>query len=177
LRLAKACADFASAGIGSASHLAGELFKAMAGVNLVHVPYRGGGPAVNDLLGGQVQVYFASTPASVEYIKAGRLRALSLTTATRSEALPDIPTVAEFLPGFEASLWYGIGAPRNTPVEIIDKLNEAINASLADLKLKARFTDLGGTVMTGSPADFGKFIAEDTEKWGKVIRAANIKAE
>jgi len=138
---------FASAGIGSASHLAGELFKAMAGVNLVHVPYRGGGPAVNDLLGGQVQVYFASAPASIEYIKADRLRALSLTAATRSEALPGIPTVAEFLPGFEASLWYGIATPRNTPVEVIDKLNKEINAALADPRMKARIVDLGGDVL------------------------------
>jgi tripartite-type tricarboxylate transporter receptor subunit TctC len=169
--------DFASAGIGTASHVAGELFKAMAGVNLVHVPYRGGGPAVNDLLGGQVQVYFASTPASIGYIKAGRLRALSLTTATRSEALPDIPTVAEFLPGFEASLWYGIASPRNTPVEVIDKLNKEINAALADPRMKARIVDLGGDVLALSPADFGRLIAEETEKWGNVIRALNIKAD
>src|SRR6516165_9804189 len=139
--------SMASAGIGSTSHLAGELFKAMAGVNLVHVPYRGGGPAVNDLLGGQVQVYFASTPASIEYIKAGRLRALSLTAATRSEALPDIPTVGEFVPGYEATAWYGIGAPRATPAEIIDKLNKEINAALADLQMKARIVDLGGDVL------------------------------
>jgi len=157
--------------------LAGELFKAMARVNLVHVPYRGGGPAVNDLLGGQVQVYFASTPASIEYIKAGRLRALSLTTATRSEALPDIPTVAEFLPGFEASLWYGIAAPRNTRVEVIDKLNKEINAALADPRMKARIVDLGGDVLALSPADFGRLIADETEKWRKVIRAANIKPQ
>ena len=169
--------DFASAGIGSVSHLSGELFKAMAGVNLVHVPYRGGGPAVNDLLGGQVQVYFASTPASIEYIKAGRLRALSLTTATRSEALPDIPTVAEFVPGFEASLWYGIGAPRNTPVEGIDKLNKEINAALADLRMKARIVDLGGDVLALSPDHFGKLIAAETEKWAKVIKSVGIKAE
>ena len=169
--------DFASAGIGSVSHLSGELFKAMAGVNLVHVPYRGGGPAVNDLLGGQVQVYFASTPASIEYIKAGRLRALSLTTATRSEALADIPTVAEFVPGYEASLWYGIGAPRNTPVEVIDKLNKEINAALADLQMKARIVDLGGDVLALSPADFGKLIADETEKWAKVIKSVGIKAE
>jgi len=169
--------DFASAGIGSVSHLSSELFKAMAGVNLVHVPYRGGGPAVNDLLGGQVQVYFASTPSSIEYIKAGRLRALSLTTATRSEALADIPTVAEFVPGYEASLWYGIGAPRNTPVEVIDKLNKEINAALADLQMKARIVDLGGDVLALSPADFGKLIADETEKWAKVIKSVGIKAE
>jgi tripartite-type tricarboxylate transporter receptor subunit TctC len=169
--------DLASAGIGSVSHLAGELFKAMAGVNLVHVPYRGGGPAVNDLLGGQVQVYFASTPASIEYIKAGRLRALSLTTATRSEALPDIPTVGEFVPGYEATVWYGIGAPRATPAEIVDRLNKEINAALADPRMKARIVDLGGDVLALSPADFGRLIADETEKWGKVIRAANIKLE
>ena len=169
--------DFASAGIGSVSHLSGELFKAMAGVNLVHVPYRGGGPAVNDLLGGQVQVYFASTPSSIEYIKAGRLRALSLTTATRSDALPDIPTVGEFVPGYEATAWYGIGAPRATPAEIVDKLNKEINAALADPRMKARIVDLGGDVLALSPADFGKLIADETEKWGNVIRALNIRAD
>jgi len=169
--------DFASAGIGSVSHLSSELFKAMAGVNLVHVPYRGGGPAVNDLLGGQVQVYFASTPSSIEYIKAGRLRALAVTAATRSDALPDTPTVAEFLPDYEASLWYGIGAPRNTPVEVIDKLNKEINAALADLRMKARIVDLGGDVLALSPADFGKLIADETEKWAKVIKSVGIKAE
>jgi len=169
--------NLASGGIGGPSHLAGELFKAMAGVNLVHVPYRGGGPAVNDLLGGQVQVYFASTPASIEYIKAGTLRALAVASATRSEMLPDIPTVGEFVPGYEAPTWYGLGAPKNTPAEIVDKLNIEINAGLADPKLRVRLADLGGTVMMGSPADFGKLIADETEKWGKVIRAANIKAE
>jgi tripartite-type tricarboxylate transporter receptor subunit TctC len=169
--------NMASAGSGTLSHIAGELFKMMAGVDMVHLPYRGGGPALNDLLAGQVQVYFASMPSSIEYIRAGKLRALAVTAATRLDELPDIPTVGEFLPGYEASLWYGIGAPRNTPVEVIDKLNETINAGLADLKLKARFTDLGGTVMMGSPADFAKLIADETEKWGKVIRAANIKAE
>jgi tripartite-type tricarboxylate transporter receptor subunit TctC len=169
--------NFASGGIGGPSHLAGELFKAMAGVKLVHVPYRGGGPAINDLLGGQVQVYFASTPASIEYIKAGTLRALAVASATRSETLPDIPTVGEFVPGYEAPTWYGLGAPKNTPPEIVDKLNKEINAALADPKMKARLADLGGTPLVGSPADFGKLIADDTEKWGKVIRAANIKAE
>jgi tripartite-type tricarboxylate transporter receptor subunit TctC len=169
--------NMASAGSGTLSHIAGELFKMMAGVDMVHLPYRGGGPALNDLLAGQVQVYFASMPSSIEYIRAGKLRALAVTAATRLDELPDIPTVGEFLPGYEASLWYGIGAPRNTPVEVIDKLNATINAGLADLKLKARFTDLGGTVMMGSPADFAKLIADETEKWDKVIRAANIKAE
>jgi tripartite-type tricarboxylate transporter receptor subunit TctC len=157
--------------------LAGELFKAMAGVNLVHVPYRGGGPAVNDLLGGQVQVYFASTPASIEYIRAGKLRALAVTTAARSEALPDIPTVGEFVPGYEASVWYGLGAPKATPPEIVDKLNKEVNAALADPRMKARIVDLGGDVLALSPADFGKLITDETEKWGKVIRALNIKAE
>src|SRR5262245_15708435 len=169
--------NFASGGIGGPSHLAGELFKAMAGVNLVHVPYRGGGPAVNDLLGGQVQVYFASTPVSIEYIKAGRLRALAVTSTKRSEALPDIPTVAEVVHDYEASLWYGIGAPKNTSVEVIDKLNKEINAALADPRMKARIVDLGGDVLALSPADFGRLIADETEKWGKVVKFTGIKAE
>ena len=156
---------------------AGELFKMMAGVNMVHVPYRGGGPALTDLLGGQVQVYFPTTVSSIGYIRAGRLRALAVTTATRSDALPDIPTVGEFLPGYEASPWYGVGVPKNTPAEIVDKLNEAINAGLADPTIKARLADLGGVPMPMSPADFGKLIADETEKWAKVIRAANIKPE
>ncbi len=146
----------------------------MAGVNMVHVPYRGGTRAT-DLLGGHVDGYFSPMPASIEYIRAGKLRALAVTTATRSEALPDVPTVAEFVPGYEASSWYGIGAPRNTPAEIVDKLNKEINAALADPKIKARLADLGGTVLAGSPADFGKLIADETEKWAKVIRAADIK--
>jgi len=169
--------SMASAGIGSGPHVAGELFKMMAGVNMVHVPYRGGGPALTDLLGGQVQVYFPTTVSSIGYIRAGRLRALAVTTATRSDALPDIPTVGEFVPGYEASFWYGVGVPKNTPAEIVDKLNEAINAGLADPTIKARLADLGGVPMPMSPADFGKLIADETEKWGKVIRAANIKAE
>jgi tripartite-type tricarboxylate transporter receptor subunit TctC len=140
-------------------------------------PYRGGAPALTDLIGGRVQVMFVGPAASIDYIKSGALRALAVTTTTRSEVLPDIPTVGEFVPGYEASAWFGIGVPKNTPVQIIDKLNEAINAGLADPKLKARFADLGGTVMMGSPADFGRFIAEETEKLGKVIRAANIKAD
>ena len=168
--------SMASAGIGSGPHVAGELFKMMASVDMVHVPYRGGGPALTDLLGGQVQVYFPTTVSSIGYIRAGRLRALAVTTATRSDALPDIPTVAEFLPGYEASFWYGVGVPKNTPAEIVDKLNEAINAGLADPTIKARLADLGGVPMPMSPADFGKLIADETEKWGKVIRAANIKA-
>ena len=149
----------------------------MTGVNLVHVPYRGGAPALTDLLGGQIQVAFIDMAASIEYVRASKLRALAVTTAVRSEALPNIPTVGDFVPGFEASQWVGLSAPRNTPSEIIRKLNTEINAGLANPKLRARFADLGGTVLPGSPAAFGKLIADDTEKWGKVIRTANIKAE
>ena len=169
--------NMGSPGIGTTGHVFGELFKMMAGVDMVHVPYRGGGPALNDLLGGQVQVYFAPTVNSIEYFKAGRLRALAVTAATRLEALPDIPTVAEFMPGYEASGWYGIGAPKNTPADIVEKLNTEINAGFAEPKMKARLADLGGDVLALSRADFGKLIADETEKWGKVIRAANIKAE
>jgi tripartite-type tricarboxylate transporter receptor subunit TctC len=169
--------NMASVGSGTDTHVYGELFKMMAGVNLVHVPYRGGAPAHTDLLGGQVQVYFGAIASSIEYIKAGKLRALAVTTATRSEALPDIPTVGEFVPGYEASGWWGVGAPRNTPAAIIEKLNKEINAGLADTKIKARLADMGATPIAGSSADFGKLIADETEKWGKVIRAANIKAE
>jgi tripartite-type tricarboxylate transporter receptor subunit TctC len=169
--------NIASGGNGTAGHLSGELFKMMAGVNMVHVPYRGEAPALTDLLGGQVQVMFATIPASIEYIKAGKLRSLAVTTATRLDALPIVPTVGDFLPGYEASAWQGVGAPKNTPAEIIAKLNNEINSGLADPKLKVRLADLGGTVIAGSPADFGKLIAEETEKWGKVIRAANIKPE
>jgi tripartite-type tricarboxylate transporter receptor subunit TctC len=169
--------NMGSGGIGTSQHLAGELFKTMAGVNLVHVPYRGGAPAIADLLGGQVQVMFDNISESLEYIRAGRLRPLAVTTATRLPVLPDLPTVGEFVPGFEASGWNGVGAPRNTPIEIIDKLNREINHALADPKLKARLADLGGTVLPGSPADFGKLIADETEKWGKVIRAANIRVQ
>ena len=167
----------ASPGTGTGPHIGGELFKMMAGVDMVHVPYRGGGPVVTDLLGGQVQVSFASMPSSIQYIRAGKLRALAVTTATRSEALPDVPTVGEFVPGYEASTWYGVGAPKATPAEIIDKLNKEINAGLADPNIKARIADVGGTVLALSPADFGNFIADETEKWGNVIRALNIKAE
>jgi tripartite-type tricarboxylate transporter receptor subunit TctC len=169
--------NMASGGVGSAPHIYGELFKTMTGVDLVQVHYRGAGPAFVDLLAGQVQIMFVNTAASIEYIRAGRLRALAVTTATRSEALPDIPTVSEFVLGYEASGWTGIGAPRNTPTEIIDKLNREINAALADPKIKARLDDLGVTVFAGSPADFAKHIADETEKWGKVVRAANIKPE
>jgi tripartite-type tricarboxylate transporter receptor subunit TctC len=169
--------NMASAGTGTGVHMAGELFKMMAGVDMVHVPYRGGGPALTDLLGGQVQVMFPTTVAYIEYIRAGRLRALAVTTATRSDALPNIPTVAEFVPGYEATAWFGVGAPKNTPSQIIDKLNETINAGLADPKIKARLADLGGTPLVGSPADFGKLIADETEKWATVIKFAGIKPE
>ena len=169
--------NMASGGTGAGTHVTGELFKMMTGVSMVHVPYRGTGPALTDLLAGQVQVMFATMPAAIEYIRAGKLHALAVTTAARSEALPDIPTVGDFLPGFEASTWYGVGVPRNTPAEIVGKLNKEFNAALADPKMKARLADMGGTVLGGSAADFGKLIADDTEKWGKVIRAANIKPE
>jgi tripartite-type tricarboxylate transporter receptor subunit TctC len=149
----------------------------MTGVNMLHVPYRGGGSALTDLLGGQVQVMFAAMASSIEYIRAGKLRALAVTTAMRSEALPDIPTVSEFVPGYEASTWYGVGVPKNTPAEIVDKLNKEINAVLADPKIKARLADLGGSPLPGSPANFAKLIADETEKWGKVIRTANIKPD
>lgn len=166
-----------SGGIGSGSHMAGELFKMMAGVDMVHVPYRGAGPALGDLLGGQVQVMFDLMPNSIEHIRAGKLRGLAVTTATRSRDLPDIPTVGDFVPGYEASAVFGIVAPRDTPADIVDRLNSEINAGLADPNIRTRLAQLGGTVLTGSAADFGKLFAEETEKWGKVIRAANIKAE
>jgi tripartite-type tricarboxylate transporter receptor subunit TctC len=169
--------SMASAGNGSVPHVAGELFKMMSGVDMVHVPYRGGVPALTDLLGGQVQVYFGTVSGSVEHIKTGKVRGLAVTTATRLEALPDIPTVGEFLPGYEASTWQGIGAPKHTPNEIVDRLNKEINAGLADPTTRARLADLGGTVLAGSPADFGKLIADETEKWAKVIRVAGIKAQ
>jgi tripartite-type tricarboxylate transporter receptor subunit TctC len=162
---------------GASMHMSGELFKIMAGIDMVPVPYRGAGPALTDLLAGQVQVSFPTMPASIEHIRTGKLRALAVTTATRSEALPDIPTVAEFLPGYESSAWYGVAASKNTPAEIIDKLNKEINAGLADPKIKTRLADFGGTPLVGSPADFGKLIADETEKWGKVVRAANIKPD
>ena len=169
--------NMASAGNGTSGHVAGELFKMMAGINMLHVPYRGGAPAITDLLGGQVQVLFDPVASSTEYIKAGKLRALAVTATTRSEAFPDIPTVADFVPGYEASAFFGVGAPKNTSTEIVDKLNKEINAGLADPKIKARLADLGGMVLALSPADFGKLIADETEKWGKVIRAANIKPD
>jgi tripartite-type tricarboxylate transporter receptor subunit TctC len=169
--------NMASGGNGVTSHVAGELFKMMAGIDMLHVPYRGEPPALTDLFAGQVQVMFVLLPPSIEHIRAGRLRALAITTAMRSEALPNIPTVSEFVPGYEASGWQGVGAPKNTPTEIIDKLNREISAGLADPMIKARLADLGSSPFASSPADFGKHIADETEKWGKVIRAANIKAE
>jgi tripartite-type tricarboxylate transporter receptor subunit TctC len=169
--------NMASSGNGTTQHLSGELFKMMAGVNLTHVPYRGAPQAVADLLSGHVQVSFDPLPASIELIKSGKLRVLAVTTATRSEALPDIPTLGEFVPGYEASGWNGIAAPKSTPIEIIQKLNQEINAGLAEVKMRARFAELGGIVLAGSPGDFGKLIAEDTEKWAKVIKFAGIKPE
>jgi tripartite-type tricarboxylate transporter receptor subunit TctC len=169
--------NFASGGIGSTQHVAGELFNMMAGVKMVHVPYRGEAPALTDLLGGQVQVYFGPIASSIGHIRAGKLRALAVTTETRLELLPEIPTMGEFVSGYEASGWQGIGAPRNTPAEIIEKLNRAINAALADREMKARLADLGATILVGSPTDFGKLVANETEKWAKVIKFANIKPE
>jgi tripartite-type tricarboxylate transporter receptor subunit TctC len=167
--------NYASGGNGTAQHLAGELFKIMTGVDMVHVPYRGDAPALTDLIGGQVQVMFGNMHSSIEHIRNGKLRPLAVTTAARSEALPDLPPVGDFVPGYEASTWQGLGAPGNTPAEIVGKLNKEINAALSEPKTKARLADLGGTVLSGSPADFGRLIADETEKWGKVIRAANIK--
>jgi len=169
--------NMGSGGNGAPDHMSGELFKAMAGVGMLHVPYRGVAPAITDLLGGQVQVIFAAMPAAIEFIRAGTLRALAVTTAARSEALPDVPTVAEFVPGYEASQWYGIGAPKNTPAELIERLNKETNGILADPKMKARLADLGGTVLTGSPADFGKLIVEETAKWAKVVKISGAKPD
>jgi tripartite-type tricarboxylate transporter receptor subunit TctC len=169
--------NMASAGIGSGPHVAGELFKMMAGVNMVHVSYRGDAPALTDLIGGQVQLYFSTLSGSIQYIRTNQLRALAVTTATRSDALPNTPTVADFVPGFEASFWAGVGAPRNTPAEIIDRLNNEINASLADPKMQAQLADLGSMPLVGSPADFGKLIVEETEKWGKVVKFAGMTPE
>jgi len=169
--------SMASAGIGTSGHVAGELFKMMAHVDMVHVPYRGGAPAIIDLLGGQVQVLFDPVSSSIEYIRAGKLRALAVTTASRSEAFPNTPTVAEFVPGYEASAFFGVGAPKNTPADIIEKLNKEINAGLADPKLKARLADLGGIALRGSPSDFARLIAEETEKWAKVVKFSGAKAE
>jgi tripartite-type tricarboxylate transporter receptor subunit TctC len=167
----------ASAGNGASSHVAGELFKMMAGVDMLHVPYRGAAPALTDLIAGRVQVYFDLMPNSIEQIRARKVRPLAITSAARSPALPELPTMGEFVPGYEVSTWYGVGAPTDTPAGIVDKLNAEINAGLADAKMKGRLADLGGTVLPGTPAEFGKLIAEETERWGKVIRAANIKAD
>jgi len=169
--------NMASAGNGSVQHVSGELFKMMTGVSMVHVPYRGGAPALTDLIGGQVQIMFDALTGSIQYIRASKLRALAVTTATRSEALPDLPTVGDFVPGYETSSWSGIGAPKDTPTEIIAKLNNEINAALADPKIKARLADLGSVPMPMSPADFGNLIDESVEKWGNVIHTANIKPE
>jgi tripartite-type tricarboxylate transporter receptor subunit TctC len=169
--------SMASAGNGTPSHISGELFKMMTGVSMVHVPYRGGGPALTDLVAGQVQVMFPTMSSSIEYVRTGKLRALAVTTVMRSEAPPDLPTVAEFVPGYEASYWAGLGAPKNTPANIVDKLNKEINVGLVDSKLKARFADLGAAAFPGSSSDFAKFIATETEKWGKVVKFAGIKAE
>jgi tripartite-type tricarboxylate transporter receptor subunit TctC len=169
--------NMASPGIGTGPHMAGELFKMMTGVNLVHVPYRGAAPMQTALLGGQVEFAFDGMSSSIEHIRAGKLRALAVATGTRSEALSDISTVSDFVPGYEASSWFGVGVPRNTPTEIVDKLNNEINAGLADPKIKARLADLGVTVFSGSPVDFGKLIADETEKWGKVVKFAGLKPE
>jgi tripartite-type tricarboxylate transporter receptor subunit TctC len=168
--------NYASAGTGSQQHVAGELFKMMAGIEMVHVPYRGGGPALADLMGGQVQLFFGTTASTIQLIKSGKLRALAVTTAERSRALPDVPTVGEVVPGYEASSWYGIGAPRSTPPEIIDRLNTEINAGLADPKIKARLDEMGGTALIGPPSAFGKLIIDETEKWAKVVRLSGAKA-
>jgi tripartite-type tricarboxylate transporter receptor subunit TctC len=169
--------NMASAGIGSVHHVAGELFKFMTGIDMIHVPYRGTTPALTDLLAGQAQVMFDVTPSSTPHIKAGRLRALAVTTATRADVLPEVPVMGDFVPGYEASAWLGFGAPKGTPAAIIDVLNSEANAGLADPMIKARFADLGATVFPGSPADFGKLIAEETEKWAKVVKFAGIKAD
>jgi len=169
--------NMASSGNGSTIHVSGELFKMMTGVNMVHVPYRGGAPALTDMISGQVQVMFDNVPTSIEFIRAGKLRALAVTTATRSEVLPDLPTVADFVPGYEASAWYGVGVPKGTPDDIIDKLNKEINAILAEPKAKARLADLGASLLAGSSADFGKLVADETEKWGKVVKFSGAKPD
>jgi tripartite-type tricarboxylate transporter receptor subunit TctC len=169
--------SMASAGIGSTGHLAGELTKMMAGIDFVHVPYRGNAPAITDLLSGQVQILFASLPSSIEYVRAGKARGLAVTTAMRAAAAPDLPAIAEFVAGYEVSSWYGIGAPRNTPSDVIDTLNKAVNVGLADPRLKKQLDDQGGIEMAGTPADFGRLIADETEKWAKVIKFAGIKPQ
>jgi tripartite-type tricarboxylate transporter receptor subunit TctC len=169
--------NMASSGNGSTIHVSGELFKMMTGISMVHVPYRGGAPALTDMISGQVQVMFDNVPTSIEFIRAGKLRPLAVTTAQRSEVLPDLPTVADFVPGYEASAWYGVGAPKGTPAEIIDKLNSEINAILANPKTKSRFAELGASLIGGSPADFGKLVVEETDKWGKVVRFSGAKPD
>jgi tripartite-type tricarboxylate transporter receptor subunit TctC len=169
--------NWASSGNGTSVHLSGEMFKMMTGVDLLHVPYRGAAPALTDLISGQVQVMFDNMPSSIEHIRAGKLRALGVTTSKRSPALPDVPTVADTVPGYEASAWFGMGAPKGTPPEVVNKLNKAINAALADPNIQARLADLGGIVMAGTPADFGQVIVEETEKWGKVVKAAGVSIE
>jgi tripartite-type tricarboxylate transporter receptor subunit TctC len=169
--------NMASAGVGTSTHMSGELFMLMTGVDMVHVPYHGGAPALTDLLGGQVQVYFDNLPSSIAHIRAGRLRALAVTTATRVAALPDVPTIAETVPGYEASVFYGMAVPKGTPREVIDKLNKAVNAALADPAMQAKLADLGGTLIAGTPEDFGKIIAEETAKWAKVVKATGATAE
>jgi tripartite-type tricarboxylate transporter receptor subunit TctC len=169
--------SMASGGHGALGHVAGELFKTMAGVDMVHVPYRGDAAALTDLLGGQVQVHFPGLVSAIEQIKAGKIRALAVTTTARSEALPDLPSLSEFVPGYDSSAWFGIAAPKHTPAAIVDKLNREINAALADATIKTRLVNLGGIVTPGSAADFGKFIADETEKWARVVKSAGIKAE
>jgi tripartite-type tricarboxylate transporter receptor subunit TctC len=167
--------NFGSSGVGASNHMGGELFKALTGLDMMHVPYRSSGPALTDLISGQVQVMFDSIASAVEHIRAGRLRALGVTTATKADALPEVPVIADAVPGYEVSNWFGFGMPRSTPTDVVTTFNKAVNEAIADPKLKARLAELGGILMPGSPADFGKLIAEETEKWGKVIRSANIK--
>ena len=169
--------NMASSGNGSTIHMSGELFKMMTGVNMIHVPYRGGALALTDMIGGQVQVMFDNIPTAMEFVRSGKLRGLAVTGAGRSETLPDLPTVADFLPGYEATSWYGLGAPKGTPNEIIEKLNREVNAILAEPKTKARFLELGASMLPGSPAEFGKLVADETEKWGKVVKFAGVKPD
>jgi tripartite-type tricarboxylate transporter receptor subunit TctC len=169
--------NYASSGNGSTIHMSAELFKMMVGVNMVHVPYRGGAPALTDMLAGQVQVMFDNLPTSIEHIRAGKLRPLAITSTTRSELLPDVPTLADFVPGYESSAWYGVGAPKGTPPEVVDRLNKEVNAFLVDPKMKLRIAEMGATTVAGSPADFGKLVVDETEKWGKVVKFAGVKAE
>lgn len=169
--------NMASSGNGSTIQMSGELFKMLTGINMVHVPYRGGAPALTDLIAGQVQVMFDNLPTCAEHVKSGKLRGLAVTSAARSEVLPDLPTVADFLPGYEASAWYGIGAPKGTPPDIVDRLNKAVNEILADPKVKAKFSEYGAILLPGSPADFGKLLADETEKWGKVVKFAGAKVD